>query len=101
MWTAADVPGQQGRTAVVTGANSGIGFETALALAQRAATDPAARGGDYYGPGGRFQPMGYPVRVESSAPSHDRAAQERLWGNRSACVHARGRLAGPPAGALL
>ncbi len=32
-WTARDIPDQKGRTAVVTGANSGLGFETAIALA--------------------------------------------------------------------
>ena len=32
-WTAADIPPQTGRTAVVTGANSGLGLETARALA--------------------------------------------------------------------
>lgn len=32
-WTAADIPSQQGRVAVVTGANTGLGFETASALA--------------------------------------------------------------------
>jgi NAD(P)-dependent dehydrogenase (short-subunit alcohol dehydrogenase family) len=45
----------------------------------RAATDPAARGGEYYGPGGRFEFTGPPVRVESSARSHDVADQRRLW----------------------
>jgi NAD(P)-dependent dehydrogenase (short-subunit alcohol dehydrogenase family) len=34
-WTAADVPDQAGRVAVVTGANTGIGYETAAALARR------------------------------------------------------------------
>ena len=36
-WTAADVPEQRGRTIVITGANGGIGFETALVLAQHGA----------------------------------------------------------------
>src|SRR6516165_10014527 len=36
-WTVADVPDQSGRTAVVTGANSGIGFEAAAVLTRRGA----------------------------------------------------------------
>jgi NAD(P)-dependent dehydrogenase (short-subunit alcohol dehydrogenase family) len=36
-WTADDMPGQQGRTALVTGANSGIGFQQALELARHGA----------------------------------------------------------------
>ena len=36
-WTEADVPGQAGRTAVITGGNSGIGFEAARVLAARGA----------------------------------------------------------------
>ncbi len=32
-WTIADIPPQNGRTAVITGATGGLGYETALALA--------------------------------------------------------------------
>jgi NAD(P)-dependent dehydrogenase (short-subunit alcohol dehydrogenase family) len=37
MWTKNDIPGQTGKTIIVTGANTGIGFETALALYQAGA----------------------------------------------------------------
>jgi NAD(P)-dependent dehydrogenase (short-subunit alcohol dehydrogenase family) len=36
-WTAADIPDQTGRTVVVTGANSGLGFHTSLELARNGA----------------------------------------------------------------
>jgi len=45
----------------------------------RAATDPHARGGEYYGPGGRTGFAGYPERARSSARSHDADLQRRLW----------------------
>ncbi len=36
-WTDRDVPSQQGRVAVITGANTGLGFDTAKVLAERGA----------------------------------------------------------------
>ena len=37
-WSESDIPDQAGRTAVVTGANTGVGFETARMLVSRGAT---------------------------------------------------------------
>lgn len=37
-WTFDSIPDQTGRTAIVTGANTGIGYETALALVRKGAT---------------------------------------------------------------
>jgi NAD(P)-dependent dehydrogenase (short-subunit alcohol dehydrogenase family) len=45
----------------------------------RAATDPGAQNGEYYGPGSMREQRGYPKRVESSAQSHDEDIQRRLW----------------------
>jgi NAD(P)-dependent dehydrogenase (short-subunit alcohol dehydrogenase family) len=45
----------------------------------RAATDPAAVGGQYYGPDGFGESWGHPVVVQSSARSHDAGLQSALW----------------------
>ena len=55
-WTTADIPDLGGKTILVTGANSGLGYETALALAGRGASagprggrsDLRSREGDRY-----------------------------------------------------
>ena len=45
----------------------------------RAATDPAATGGQFYGPGGRFEQIGPPVLVRAAGRAGDADAQRRLW----------------------
>jgi NAD(P)-dependent dehydrogenase (short-subunit alcohol dehydrogenase family) len=45
----------------------------------RAATDPSARNGQYYGPGGFGEQRGHPKVVASSAQSHNQEIQRRLW----------------------
>jgi len=45
----------------------------------RAATDPAATGGEYYGPAGFMEFRGDPVVVTSTDRSHDERLQQALW----------------------
>jgi len=45
----------------------------------RAATDPAARGGEYYGPGGPGEFRGHPRLVTPARRARDTDAQQRLW----------------------
>jgi len=45
----------------------------------RAATDPTAMGGQYYGPSGFMEGRGNPVVVTSSPRSHDEDLQRALW----------------------
>ncbi|MDT5015931.1 MAG: hypothetical protein QOD39_2091 [Mycobacterium sp.] len=45
----------------------------------RAAADPSAKNGDYYGPAGFAEQKGHPKVVASSAQSHDEDIQRRLW----------------------
>ncbi|HVT63660.1 MAG TPA: oxidoreductase [Mycobacteriales bacterium] len=48
-WTAQDIPDQSGRVAVVTGANSGLGYHTALELARHGARVVVASRSDVKG----------------------------------------------------
>ena len=45
----------------------------------RAAFDPDAGSGDYYGPSGFMEMQGYPVKVKSNKRSHDQEAAGKLW----------------------
>lgn len=45
----------------------------------RAAVDPDARNGEYYGPDGKGERSGYPVVVSSNQASHDLEDARRLW----------------------
>lgn len=45
----------------------------------RAAVDPQANKGEYYGPNGFMETRGYPVVVKSNEASHNQADAKRLW----------------------
>ena len=45
----------------------------------RAATDPAAKGAEYYGPDGLSQMRGFPVKAHSTGYSHRKDVAEQLW----------------------
>jgi NAD(P)-dependent dehydrogenase (short-subunit alcohol dehydrogenase family) len=45
----------------------------------RAATDPLAGNGDYYGPSGLFEMAGAPIKADSTERSKDESAARRLW----------------------
>jgi NAD(P)-dependent dehydrogenase (short-subunit alcohol dehydrogenase family) len=46
----------------------------------RAATDPGAAGGDYFGPDGFLQMRGYPVQIPMMTRARDPEDAARLWG---------------------
>jgi NAD(P)-dependent dehydrogenase (short-subunit alcohol dehydrogenase family) len=45
----------------------------------RAATDPEANGGDYYGPKGFYEMRGYPVKVGTTPAAKNESDARRLW----------------------
>lgn len=69
------------RTGILRGLETGFSHE-AFGGAQpllRAATDPGARGGEYFGPSGFQGLKGAPVRVSSTARSRDEGLQRWMW----------------------
>lgn len=45
----------------------------------RAALDPNADSGDFFGPGGRFELVGPPVKVETAGRARDPHVRQKLW----------------------
>lgn len=45
----------------------------------RAATDPKAKGGEFYGPDGKREVKGYPVLVQSNEASRNIESAQKLW----------------------
>ena len=57
----------------------GIRVPSPLAGLTRAASDPAAVGGQYYGPDGFGEQRGHPKLVGMTASARDDEAANRLW----------------------
>jgi len=55
------------------------GVEMGALPTLRAACDPQAQSGDYFGPSGMFEMRGAPVKVPSNTASHDTEAARKLW----------------------
>jgi NAD(P)-dependent dehydrogenase (short-subunit alcohol dehydrogenase family) len=77
-WTTTELQRHMGRFKFlnnVFGQGSSMGALPTL----RAALDPAASSGDYFGPDKFFELHGHPVKVKSTARSHDADAARELW----------------------
>lgn len=55
------------------------GIEAGVLPTLRAAVDPDAKRGDYFGPSGFFEMHGSPVRVQRAPRAYDPDAAKRLW----------------------
>jgi NAD(P)-dependent dehydrogenase (short-subunit alcohol dehydrogenase family) len=77
-WTATDL---QRTTGLVRFLNRFIAMEPPQGALPtlRAATDPEAAGGDYYGPNGFLQMRGYPKRIDMVKQARKDGDAERLW----------------------
>jgi NAD(P)-dependent dehydrogenase (short-subunit alcohol dehydrogenase family) len=77
-WTTTDLQRHMGRFKFlnnVFGQNTELGALPTL----RAALDPSASSGDYFGPERFFELHGHPIKVKSTALSHDAGAARELW----------------------
>ena len=96
-WTTNNIPSQQGKTFLITGANSGLGFEATKVLSKKGAhiimtarnlqkgnealeaTDENVKGSEYFGPTKMMELKGYPKLVKSSDKSYDKDLAKKLW----------------------
>ncbi len=77
-WTRTDLQRHSGMTRFLNPLFS-QGPEMGTLPTLKAAIDPAAQPGDYFGPKGFLEMRGYPIKVESNKRSHDRHAARQLW----------------------
>ncbi len=86
-WTLADIPSQAGKLAVVTGATGGLGYETALVLAQKGAQVVLA---------GRSDAKGQDAlaRIAAAAPEARVSFEKLDLGSLASVAAFAGRLAG-------
>jgi hypothetical protein len=82
-WASEKIPSQAGRTAVVTGANSGLGpaqsAEMGALPTLYAATFPGLEGGSYIGPDGIGEFRGHPCLATPNGAARDEQVAARLW----------------------
>ncbi len=77
-WTATDLQRHSGLFEFLNGFFA-MKMEQGALPTLRAAIDPEAQGGDYFGPDGWQEWRGYPVKVESNSLSRDTEIARKLW----------------------
>ena len=77
-WTATDLQRHSGLFSFLNPVFAMKGPQGALPTL-RAAVDPDAKSGDYYGPDGWQEWRGWPIKVESNALSQDAGIAKKLW----------------------
>ena len=87
-WTQTDLA-RTSRITAILGPLFGMKTPKGALPTLRAATDPNANGGDYYGPGGFLQLRGWPTRVEMVERAKNDEVARRLWEVSEALTGAR------------